>query len=240
MPIHKYNAIIIKRINLGEADRIITAFSFEDGKIKFVGKGTRRTKSKLAGSIEPFCLVDLNLSTGRSLDILTSANIVKNYIGLNPDLEKVKFSSFVGETIDKLLPDETPAESIFKLVDDVLSKLNEVDLSLLKVYFLTELFHCLGVHPERSVCVKCGEKPQERLYISKQAGGILDENCCFSFGDSKEIDVNSVKVLNFSSHYNINALAKLKVEAKYIAEALNFLEGYLRHTTGKTFKSDLI
>lgn len=240
MPHLNYQAIIIKRINLGEADRIITAFSLENGKIKFVAKGVRRTKSKLAGSIEPFCLVNLNLSIGRNLDILTSAEIKQNYIGLSPELEKVKFCSFVGEVLDKLLPEETPVENIFHLVSNVFSSINKIDLKLLKIYFLSEIFQNLGIYPEKSVCVKCGEKPADIIYISKHAGGILDKKCCLQFADAKEININTIKLLNFSNQYSVNSLEKLKIEKANIEEALYFLEDYLKHVTGKQFKSDQI
>ena len=96
---YKTEAIIIKRINLGEADRIVTAFSSEFGNIRFVAKGVRRIKSKLAGSVEPFYKSNLLVATGRNLDILSSAEIVKTYLSLKPALLEIKTANLFGEII---------------------------------------------------------------------------------------------------------------------------------------------
>lgn len=240
MPNHKIKAIILKRINLGEADRIVTAFSFENGKIKFVAKGVRRTKSKLAGSIEPFCLVDLQVSDGKNLNILTAASILNNYLGLTPELEELKLANYMGEVVDKVVPDETPVSELFSLIDEVLGSIKHEAKNRLKSYFLAKLFEILGLSPETEVCLKCSDKPQERLYISNEGGGILDENCCLYFADSQEIDTTSVKFLRFLKHHNLKSVLGCHINEKNVSEALTFLEEYLRYVSHRTFKSDLI
>ena len=76
---YKTEAIIIKRMNLGEADRIVTAFSRDFGKIRFVAKGVRRIKSKFGGSVEPFYKSELLIVNGKSLDILSNAEIKETH-----------------------------------------------------------------------------------------------------------------------------------------------------------------
>ena len=74
MGTYKTRGIIIKRSNYSEADRILTIYTEKLGKIRVNAKGIRKIKSKLAGSLEPFCLTDFVIAEGRNLDI------VKKYI----------------------------------------------------------------------------------------------------------------------------------------------------------------
>jgi DNA repair protein RecO (recombination protein O) len=240
MPSHKYTGIILRRTNLGEADRIVTAFSKESGKVKFVAKGARRTKSKLAGGIELFCKTNLMINDGKNLDILTSSEIVKNYLGLKPNLEKLKLASFIAEVINKLTLDNNPNSEIFSLADSVLNRILEVDEARLKIYFITNFLSLSGILPELSECVKCNEKPSHNIYFSQTANGILDEDCSKYFDDAQDITLNAVKLIRASSGLSIDDFRKISVDEKYLEEACNLLVHYLVFSFDRSFKSELI
>jgi len=73
-------AIILKRINFGEADRILTAITPDYGKVSILAKGVRRSKSKLAGGLELFSVTDIGFINGKSnLKTVTSTRLVKHF-----------------------------------------------------------------------------------------------------------------------------------------------------------------
>jgi DNA repair protein RecO (recombination protein O) len=239
MPSHKHTAIILKRINLGEADRIVTAFSKEAGKIRFVAKGSRRTKSKLAGSIELFCQSKLMLSDGKSLDILTSAEIVDNYLGLKPNLTELKAAAYFSEVVDKLSIDNQPNENLYSLLHRVLSSISDDD-DKLNIYFLTHFFDIYGINPQYTECVRCGLKPEDNIFFSPSAGGILDEDCATYYPDSYKVDLNTVKTLNAARSTNLASFLKIKIPSDNILEARGLVSRFLKETFNKDFKSEYI
>jgi DNA repair protein RecO (recombination protein O) len=71
--------IVLARKNYGEADRIISVFSKDKGRIAFIAKGTRRPKSRKRGHIEIFNRVKFQAVTGRGLDIITEAEVIDDF-----------------------------------------------------------------------------------------------------------------------------------------------------------------
>src|SRR5881628_1264153 len=71
--LYKSEAVIIKRSNLGEADKILTIFTPNFGKLRVVAKGVRKVTSRLAGHVELFTRSQMLLAKGRNLDIVTQS-----------------------------------------------------------------------------------------------------------------------------------------------------------------------
>ena len=78
---YRDDGIVLRTQDLGEADHIVTILTRRTGRIRAVGKGVRRTKSRFGARLEPFTHVDLQLHTGRSLDYVTQAETVRAYGG---------------------------------------------------------------------------------------------------------------------------------------------------------------
>jgi DNA repair protein RecO (recombination protein O) len=119
--------IVLKRINTGEADRIITIFTKSHGKIRALGKGIRRITSRRSGNLELFNLAELHLHKGRNLDIITEAATIKSHILAKSDLHKVALAYLSAEIIDKLTPDDAPNREIFFLLSKYFSELSSSD-----------------------------------------------------------------------------------------------------------------
>ena len=79
MSVYRDQGVVLRTQKLGEADRIITLFTKEHGRIKAVAKGVRRTKSKFGARLEPTSFVDLQLYAGKSLDIVTEVTSIENF-----------------------------------------------------------------------------------------------------------------------------------------------------------------
>ena len=77
--VYRSEALTLRKMPLGEADLIVTFFTRENGKLQAVGKGARKNSSKLVGHLEPLTQVNLSLARGRSLDIVTQAQVVTNF-----------------------------------------------------------------------------------------------------------------------------------------------------------------
>ncbi|MEK7513440.1 MAG: DNA repair protein RecO [Patescibacteria group bacterium] len=143
--IYRATAIILKRQNLGEADRLITVFSERSGKLKLMAKGIRKLTSRKKGHLEIFTLSRLMIVTTKSIDLITEAATVNNFSRLRQNLNRVRIAYLFCELVDKLTVENQEQVAIFALLKTYLSQLNSQSVtSDLIVNFETELLKLLG------------------------------------------------------------------------------------------------
>lgn len=135
---------VLKRINYGEADRILNLIT-PQGKISAIAKGVRKEKSKLAGSIEIFTLTDFNIHLGRSeFGVVTGARIAKHYGEIMKDFSKMELAAMMLKKINKAAENSENAE-YFKILDQSLAELNvNKDTRLIESWFLMNLAKATG------------------------------------------------------------------------------------------------
>jgi len=232
--------VILKRINYGEADRIITAFTEVFGKISFIAKGSRKIKSKIAGAIELFYISDLVLSKGKNLYILTSSSIIKPFTP-EQDLASIKLGGYIAEVILKTVPEDSPNTKIYSLLEEVFGGFNKnINPLLLMAFFSIQYTQLSGVSPNLEACAKCGAKLSNNIYFSNSANGLLDLKCSHLHYDSKLIEVNTIKAWRYMTTNNLIQASKLNVPTKNIEELNSFSLDYLQRTAQLTFKSNNI
>lgn len=119
--------VVIKRFNLGEADRLITIFSKFHGKITLKAKGIRRAVSKRAGSVELFNHIRFHAVRGRGeLDILTEVQVVNSYPNWRKQLGRITIAYQLCEIIDKVTPDRDPHPKIFDMLTQSLTEVGKL------------------------------------------------------------------------------------------------------------------
>lgn len=145
----KFTGFILKRAVFGEADRLITVFSKEKGKIKLIAKGVRRIKSRRAPHLELFNLVALETHN----DLITEAKVINNYSSLKSDLKTVGYLYYVFEIINKILPEHEPHLAVFNFLTDFLNEaVNERTVKNLMIKIIWDLGYLpSGQYPKVSV-----------------------------------------------------------------------------------------
>lgn len=128
MRAYKIEGIIIKRKNIGEADRILTVFTKKLGKIQVKATGVRKINSRRASHVELLNYAVLTLYKGKSnLPFLTEVSSIKNFSLIKDNLKKVGISYHMCELIDRLCPDNQENESIFSLFLESIQNLCKED-----------------------------------------------------------------------------------------------------------------
>lgn len=150
MRTYKTEAIIIKRKNFGEADKIITAFTEKEGKVTIKAKGVRKITSRRSSHIELLNLSLLTLYKGKAWPLLVEAQTLQNFSLIKDDLKKIALSYYVLELVDKLCPEGQENYRIFNLLKDTLLKLSEEkEFRALISEFEVELLWILGYYPKK-------------------------------------------------------------------------------------------
>lgn len=145
----KVEGIVIKRVNIGEADRLLTIFTKELGKITIKAKGVRKITSKRSSHIELLNRVSLSMVGGKSMYVLTEAQVVDTYDYIKQDLRKIGYAYHICELVNGLLPESQEVPEMYGLMRYCFgTAFKESDLSQMVHRFELKILIMLGFWPE--------------------------------------------------------------------------------------------
>ncbi len=151
MKSYTVEGVVIKRSNMGEADRIVTMFTKTEGKVTVVAKGIRKLKSKRAGSLELFNLVKAQIIPSKGqIDTLAEVQSLNTFRAFRKHLGRVTLAYQICEAIDKLTPDRQPHPQVFNILVTALSQISQLGAnweSQIKLW-LVEIVKDLGFYPQ--------------------------------------------------------------------------------------------
>jgi DNA repair protein RecO (recombination protein O) len=196
--VYSTEAIALKRMDYGEADRILTLFTPRAGKLRAIAKGVRRPTSRMAGHIELFAHSQLVLARGRDLDVVTQASTVTPLREVRDDLVRSSYAFHLAELVDAFLEDRDPHPDVFALLVDALSTIarDEIPADLVARHFEVRLLAILGFGPELTSCLACrADIRAETNWYSVPSGGVYCPSCGGHEPSAGPIDVRVLKML---------------------------------------------
>lgn len=194
----KVEAVVLEHHEWGEADRLLTLFTREYGRLRAVAKGVRRIRSRKAGHLEPFTRVSLVLARGRDLWIVTQAETLEANLALHGDLEGIGYASYAVELLERLTYEEGANPDLYRLLVETLRRLDEnLDPpALILRYFELHLLDLAGFRPELRECVTCRQLIQpEDQFFSPALGGVLCPTCGRMEPSARPVSMNALRYL---------------------------------------------
>jgi DNA repair protein RecO (recombination protein O) len=181
---YRDDGVVLRTQKLGEADRIITLLTRQNGRVRAVGKGVRRTKSRFGARLEPFTHVDVLIHPGRSLDVITQAEVIRPYgAPLVGDYPRYTAGTAMLETAERFTPmEKEPALRQFLLLIGGLRALGETGEEareprlVLDAYLLRSLA-VAGYTPALEQCARCGTAGTPLTAFAVAAGGMVCGSC---------------------------------------------------------------
>lgn len=150
MSSHSYSGegFVLTRHNFGEADRLLSLYTQNNGKISLIAKGVRRPKSKKRGHIEVFAYVKFQAIKGNGIDIMTEAEVVDDFIEIRQSLKKVSLAYYISEVVSKVTHDSESNTELFNLIYLTFIKLKKTKrLRDLRRDFVCKLLVLMGYWP---------------------------------------------------------------------------------------------
>lgn len=175
----RVEGIVLKHADFGEADRLVTLFTREEGKLRAIAKGARKPGSRKGGHLEPFTRVSLLLGRGREIPVVEQAEAVELNAALSSNLVALGYAAYVVELVDKFSADHDENRGVYRLTRDTLQRLaGGEDLQLAVRFFEVKLLEQMGFRPQLQQCANCGDIIQpEDQYFSLELGGALCPRC---------------------------------------------------------------
>ena len=235
--LYRTPAVVLKRMDLGEADRIVTLFSRDEGKIRAVAKGVRRTTSRAAGHLEPFTLTDVLFAVGRELDVISQADTLEAFRSVRENLELTTHAYYLAEVVDLLTEDRLENRAVFYALVEGLHNLGTAsDSRLVLNVFHLRLLEALGYRPELRECVSCrAEIGPQKNHFSALLGGVLCPSCGNKEATARDIGTSALKLLRFLQL--TRGEQPVKVPSHVCREAEALLRDYAEHIVERRLRS---
>lgn len=237
---YRAEAIVLKTIDFGEADRVLTLLTRHFGKVSVVAKGIRRSTSRLAGHAEPLSHATFQLARGRELDVLTGAETRGAYRLVRDDLVRIAAAWYLAELADRFTADRSPSAPIFDLVENALRHLEAGHApGLVCRWFDLHLLDRSGFRPELGVCVQCRAPLEETVNLwSPEAGGAVGASCLANAaGIGVPLSVRALKSLRYLLASDFASAARLRIDAPLAVELERNLRAFLHFVLDREVQS---
>src|SRR5207244_11884435 len=170
---HKLEALVLRAIPYGEADSVVHLLVLGHGRLAAFARGARSWRGRFGGALEPFTRVEALMREGAELWSLREARVLEAHVRLRDDLHRIAHAGYAAELVHDLTRPGEPADGLFSLLDDFLSRLEQGAATSARLRAL-ELgaLAASGLAPELAVCARCGgELAPGRVAFAPGAGG---------------------------------------------------------------------
>ena len=228
---YQTEAVIIKKTKLGEADRILTLYTPDLGKIQAVAKGVRRPRSKLAGHLELLTHSLVSLARGRNLDTITGSQTINSFLPVKSDLDLTSYALYATELVNQFTADHIENRPLFQLLIETMQQLCQADDNELVLrYFELHLLNEVGYRPQLQQCVSCHQPLKAVInYFCASAGGMLCPDCRHSQPLTHPLSVNALKVLRLLQNSDYSTISRLKMNPQLSHELEAVIRDYLKY-----------
>jgi DNA repair protein RecO (recombination protein O) len=173
-------AVVLRSLRYGEADRILHLYTPMRGRVSAIAKGVRRTRSRFGGRLEPFSHVDMQLHEGRSdLLTVTGADTIRAHARLRDHAAALDTAGRACDAVARVFESGDAHPEVFHLLCNELRLLEEDAASATlanQLAFRLKLLVAAGFGPQLSACAACGER-EHLVGFSGAAGGVVCEAC---------------------------------------------------------------
>lgn len=195
--VYRTEGIVLKAYDFGEADRILTLYTPQVGKLRAVAKGVRRTKSRKAGHLDLFTRTTLLVARGRQLDIVTQAETIETFAPMRTDLVRLSYAHYVAELVDAFTVEQLANYPAYATTVATLRRIACAEDPALSVRsFEVQLLGLMGYRPQLHRCLSCDAsiEPVSNRFSPKM-GGVLCPACSSRDGAAHPISVPALKLL---------------------------------------------
>lgn len=237
---YRVEAVVLRHVDYGEADRILTLYARQLGKTRALVKGARKITSRKAGHLEPFTQVKLQLAKGRDLPLVTQADTLEAYLPIRDDLVLTGQAAYVVELLDRLTyEDGLENPEIFQLLTETLKRLaTKTDPWLATRFYEMRLLDQLGFRPKLFECANCGKEilPEDQFF-SFGAGGVICPSCGRTIPNLKQISVEALKYLRHFQRSGYGEARRARPAPEVRQETEDLMQGYFTYLLERELKT---
>jgi DNA repair protein RecO (recombination protein O) len=245
MPVFSSPAILLRRMDYGDFDVIITFFTLKRGKLSLIAKSAKKSTKRFAGILELFSVLEVVAGTSRSrgLSVLQEAVLKQPFSAIRADFRKTAYASYWAELVYNWIEENFKQVSLYHLFEHVLAELDSGRTAPagLNILFQMRFLALSGHRPNLANCSVCRKEleniKQDKFVLDSQRGGIVCKNCRTGSASRALLGKGTIKQLLWVDSGDLAKATRIKFSQSALKEGTEFLEEFVCYHLGKQPRS---
>ena len=241
--IRKARAILLRKVEYGDHDVVLTFLTPEEGKVSAFAKNAKKSVKRFSGVLELFTLLEVVIRQGKGLPYLEEASILSPFEFIRTDYLKSAYAGYWSEVTIQWLEEGVPQKRLFTLFESALTALNDARRSPGTVSILFQLLFLdiAGFAPSLTLCAGCGASmetlSEDRVFFDLDRGGVVCIRCRGGARHRMAVSVGTVKQLRWVLSEGLEGAFRVRFSPAAEREALALLERFLPRHLGREPRS---
>lgn len=237
MMLEKCEGIVIKTIDYGETNKIITLYTREWGKVGVMARGAKKPNSRLSAITQPFTYGYFLVQRSSGLGLLQQGDILNSLRTLKEDIFLTAYASFIMELTEKSTDEKKPNPFHFELLYQTLQYMNEgFDAEILMYIYEMKMLNTLGLYPILDKCAVCGATDGHFSFSIKE-GGLICHRCLKRDPYHFKCSQATIKLLRVFYYLDLARLGNISIKESTKKELNTIISAYYDEYSGLFFKS---
>jgi len=245
MPAFSTPAILLRRLDYGDFDVIITFFTLERGKLSLIAKSAKKSTKRFAGVLELFSELQIlaDFGRGKGLSVLQEAVLKQPFSAIRADYRKTAYASYWSELIYNWSEENFKQIALYYLFEHVLYELDsgKIAPAVLNILFQMRFLTLSGHRPNFSHCSLCRlelENTQnDNIVVNLERGGIVCDKCSSGAVSRISLAKGTIKQMLWVESGKLAKAGRIKFTQPALDESTNFLEEFVCFHLGKQPRS---
>lgn len=234
MRTYKIEGVILRTNDFGDANRVVTVYTKEHGKLELNAYGVRRARSPMSGALQMFNHISAEVSHGAQVDTIREADVINFYSGLTAELERIGYASIFFETVNRMTLPAFPEAGVYKLLVNSLPALDKRNARIASLIGVAQFMEFSGVQLSYFHCVNCGVQIEGDAVISLADGGTVCMDCVDEVqGDVEPYPASLREAFGKILNFDWREKTKLNLSQRQIDSAEGILWRYVQSVIGK-------
>lgn len=206
------DGLVIREVNVGENDKLLTLLTPDRGKMSVMAKGTRSVKSKMLGATQLYTYGNYEIYEKNDYNWLKSGSIIEGFFGLRNDIETLSLAAYIADLAAELTGEETPESEMLRMTLNAFYALanGKKSRDMVKAVYELRSASISGFMPELSGCRYCHRADAERMYLDVMNGRVICSECMMKRSASVKVTAEEAEHRSILLPINASVLAAVR------------------------------
>jgi DNA repair protein RecO (recombination protein O) len=235
--LQKCEGIVIRAMDYGETNKIVTIYTREWGKVGVMARGAKKPNSRLAAITQLFSYGYFLIQKGSGLGSMQQGEMISSMRTIREDIILTAYASYILELTDKCTDEKKPNPYLFELLYQTLNYMNEeYDLDILIHIFEMKMLNSLGLYPILDKCAVCGQT-DGHFSFSIRENGFICHRCVENDPYHFKISAATLKLLRIFYYFDLSRLGNISVKIETKKELKQVIDAYFEEYSGLHLKT---
>lgn len=228
---------MLRAIDYGETNKIVTLLTREWGKVAVMARGAKKPSSRLSSVTQLFTYGHYLIQKSRGVGSLHQGEVIDSLRAIRENIFATAYASYIVELTDKITEEQRPNPYLFELLLQTLKYMNDgLDLEILTYIYEMKMLNVMGLYPSLDRCAVC-KLSEGKFSFSVKEGGFLCHRCESKDPHRLLLSPAAVKLLRLFYYFDVSRLGKISVKEETKKELHHAISAYYDEYSGLSLKT---